>query len=202
MKINLKALMLVLFIGTATQAQTIFVNNTDAAGNRIVQTSNQKGGGELNLDDSVSNRGVIFFAAGYQSATTAGKLVGTYYIDLNIVHNDNRLGCLRQLESRAILTLEDGTKIECIQISDSDCDKAAFHGAFALMPKGGTTETMQQNFGTLMTTGIIEIKVITTEKELVYKVKKDFVPYLKKHFALIDKTVKGGSKVANSVKTN
>ncbi|AWH84228.1 hypothetical protein HYN59_03470 [Flavobacterium album] len=194
MKLNLKAIILLLLISTAASAQTIFVNHADpATGSRVVQTNNQIGP-QLDMDDSISKHGALFFAAGYQSATTAGKLVATYYIDLNIIHNDNRLGCLRQLESRIILTLEDGTKMECIQISDSDCDKAAFHAVFALMPKGGTTETMKQNFEKLINTGITEIKVITTEKELDYKIKKDFVPYLKKHFALIDKTVNGSAK--------
>ncbi|MCW4469955.1 hypothetical protein OGH69_13330 [Flavobacterium sp. MFBS3-15] len=194
MKMKLIALACLLFCGIAAQAQTLLVNNTDsAAGTRIIKTNNHKGG-ELSLDDSVVKGGAVFFSAGYQSATTSGKLVETYFIDLNIVHNDNRLGCLQELDSRIVLTLADGTKIECFQISESDCDKVAYHATFALMPRGGKLDTMKENFEKLLGADIAEIAIITTEGKLEYKIKKSSRDYLKQHFALIDKTVKAATK--------
>jgi hypothetical protein len=194
MKMKLTALACLLFCGIAASAQTLLVNNTDsAAGTRIIKTKNHKGG-ELSLDDSIVKGGAVFFSAGYQSAKTAGKTVETYFIELNIVHNDNRLGCLQELDSRVVLTMADGTKIECFQISESDCDNVAFHATFALMPKGGTLAAMRENFEKLMSGDVEEITILTTEGKLEYRTKKSSRDYLKQHFALIDKTVKAAAK--------
>lgn len=194
MKKNFTLLACLLFLGAAASAQTILVDNKDAAtGTRMIKTDNQQGA-KLDLDDSVVRGGAVFFSAGYQSAAPGGKLVETYFIDLNIVHNDNRLGCLQEFDSQVILTLTDGSKMECFQISESDCDKVAYHASFALMPRNGSPETMKQNFEKLMTTGISEILIVTTEGKLEYKIKTSSRDYIRKHFALIANTVKTGTK--------
>ena len=194
MKMKLIALACLLFYGIAAQAQTLAVNETDpATGNKLIKTSNLHGA-EHDLDDSVVKSGVVFFSAGYQLTNPTQNPLETYYIDLNIVHNDNRLGCLEQLKSHIILTLDDGSAIECFQISDTDCDPNAYYASFALMPKGGNAAMMKQNFEKLIHTPIIRIEVVTSETKVVYKVKKGSMDYLKQHFALIDKTVKAATK--------
>lgn len=194
MKMKLTALAYLMFLGITASAQSLIVNNTDSAtGSRLVKTDNKEGA-KLDLDDSVVKGGAVFFSAGYQSSKAGIKVVDTYFIDMNIVHNDNSLGCLQEFDSQIILILEDGTKVECFQISESDCDKVAFHASFALMPKAGKIETMKENFEKLMTTAITEMIIVTTERKLEYKTKKSSRDFMKKHFALIDKTVKSSAK--------
>lgn len=187
---NFKALAILLFICLAGNAQTLAVNENDkAAGSRLITTRNHAGS-EHRMEDSVVKNGVVFFAAGYQSSAPSGKTIETYYIDLNIVHNDNRLGCLEQLESHVILTLANGTEIECFQISDSDCSPEAYHASFALMPRGFGQQTMKENFEKLLNTQITAITIVTSESELPFRIKSGKAAYMQKHFALIDKTVK------------
>jgi len=180
--------------GFSTAAQTIALNSTDATtGNRLITTSNRKGM-ELTIADNVARDGALFFAAGYNNSVTKGAAVNNYFIDLTIIHNDNRLGCLQEFTSTAILTLEDGSKIECFQISDSDCDKSSFKAAFALMPKGGKPAEMQTNFAKLLNTPITEIEVVATEGSLTYKIPGKKREILKKHFILIEQAREKPSK--------
>jgi hypothetical protein len=182
-------LILLLLAGNAAIAQSIDANTTDpATGARYITTKNYKGT-KAEPSDNVVKRGLVLFSAGYQSVLSSGKQVQTYFIDLNIIHNDNRLGCLQELKSKIILTLEDGTTVECFQISESDCDKISYTASFALMAEGESFTKMAENFRKLMTTKITDMKVITTEGELVYKIKTDSQPYVKSHFALLDKTI-------------
>ncbi|RZL47561.1 MAG: hypothetical protein EOO93_25025 [Pedobacter sp.] len=145
----------------------------------------------MELSQTVSNSGVLYFAAGYQSGKSGGKVSETYFIDLYIVHNDRRLGCMKELTSTATLILADGTEMECFQISETDCNKVAFKAAFALKARGGSDQaTMEQNFKKLMTIEIAEINIKTTEKTEKFKIKSKEREYLKNHFALVDKTIK------------
>jgi hypothetical protein len=189
MKIK-QLLLAVLLAGNAAVAQSIAINTTDAAtGNRLVMTKNHKGQ-TLQFDDSVAKSGLAFFSVGYQSIPTAkGPTVETYFIDLDMFHNNNKLGCINQATNDVELTLEDGTKIECFQISDSDCGQESFKGAFALVGKDGSAEQMEQNFKKLLTTGITRIIVNPTEGELDYKISSKSSDFMKKHFALVEKTV-------------
>lgn len=187
-------LMTLAFISSAN-SQVLEVNATDTeAGTRFIKTKNHVG--EPDLSDSVAKSGALFFSAGYQGGTVSGKTVETYFIELEIVHNDHRLGCLKSGESTIILKMADGSVIECFQISDSDCDKVTYRAAFALMGKKGTMAQMSENLQKLTNTEINEVKVVTTEGSLVYKIKQKEKQNLKNHFALVDKTVKSGSVAA------
>ncbi|MGQ2984446.1 hypothetical protein [Flavobacterium sp.] len=191
---KLTTLTCLLLFGISGTAQSIAENKTDAVtGGRTIRTNNNSGG-ELKLGDSVVNDGAVFFSAGYQSAKPGSKLVETYFIELYIIHNDNRLGCLNTYDSRILLQLEDGTKIDCFQVSESDCDPVTFQAGFALMPRNGTPETMKENFEKLLTTNISGLVIVTSEKKMDFKIKKSSRDYMKKHFALIDKTVKSSTK--------
>ncbi len=194
MKRKFTILTSVLLLCISVSSQTLAINETDTAtGSRIIKTNNITGA-EHSFDDSVVKRGVIFFSAGYQSSKAGTKSIETYYIDLNIVHHDNRLGCLEQLKSSVLLFLDDGTKMECFQISDTDCDADAYYASFALMPRNGDPEVMKQNFEKLIHTGISRIDLLTSETTVVYRTKKSSSEYMTKHFALIDKTIKGSTK--------
>jgi len=194
MRKNLTFLSLLLLTAISATAQTIGVNTIDkAAGTRLIMTSNHDGG-TIDLSDSVAKDGTIFFSAGYQEAVVHGKEVGSYFIDLNILHNDNKLGCLREATSKIVLSLSDGSEMECFQVSESDCGAEAFRGTFALIPKGGSTADMDKNFQKLITTEIEDIKVIATEGTLHYNIRSKQRKYLKNHFALVDKTIKEAVK--------
>ena len=191
---NLIALTCLIFLGISATAQSLAENRTDTAtGGRIIRTNNNSGG-DLTLDDSVVKDGAVFFSAGYQSAKPGSKLVGMYFIELYIIHNDNRLGCLNEYDSRIVLQLEDGTKIDCFQISESDCDPVTFQAGFALMPRNGRPETMKENFEKLLTTNISGLVIVTSEKKMDFKIKKSSREAMKKHFALIEKTLKSSAK--------
>ena len=183
-------LSLLLLIGSSAMAQSLHTNTIDKqTGIRTITTNNHKGK-EIELDDAISRSGALFFSAGYQQITKKEKTSETYFIELNIVHNDARLGCLENGKGRVLITLADETQIDCIQISDNDCDPIGFVAAFALMPKDGNQEVMKQNFEKLKTTDILKMEVFTTEKSVLYTIKSKSRPYIKNHFTLIDKTIK------------
>lgn len=182
-----------LLVGNAALAQTIAVNTTDAAGNKVILTKNHKGS-SLEVDDSVAKTGLVFFSVGYQSGMAKGKSIETYFIDLDIFHNDNKLGCINQSANNVTLILEDGSKIDCFQISDTDCGQEAFKAAFVLSAKGGSTEQMVENFKKLTKVGISKIKVKTSESSLEYKITSKSSDYIKNHFALVEKTLQGSVK--------
>ena len=183
-------LLLLLLACQGAFAQTIQMNSVDKnTGTRTIITNNHKTG-ELNGDDSVVRNGLLFFSAGYQKINKSGTITEVYFIELNIVHKDNTLGCLKDGEGKIIITFEDGTTAECSQISETDCDPVGYNTAFALMPKKGTSAIMKQNFDKLLTTEIKTIKVFTTEKSPSFTVKTVSKPYIMKHFALLDKTIK------------
>jgi hypothetical protein len=185
-------LFFLLLLSNHSFSQSIAVNSTDkVTGARVITTRSTKGG-VLNLDESIVRSGAVFFSAGYLSSVAAGKVKGSYFIELEIVHNDNRLGCLPEKTGKIILTLRDGSEMECFQISPSDCDKTAFKAAYALMKRGGTDAEMKANFEKLSTIDITGIKIQTSEKEINFKVKTNSRELIKKHFLLVDKTVKAG----------
>lgn len=193
MKIK-QLLLFVLLAGNAAIAQSIAVNTNDTAtGNRVIMTKNHKGA-KLEVEDSVAKSGLAFFSAGYQSGTAKGKKVETYFIDLDMFHNDNKLGCINQSANNVTIILKDGSKIECFQISDTDCNPESFKAAFALAPKGGSIEQMEANFKKLQATEISKIIVKTTEGSLDYKIKPKASEYIKSHFALVEKTLSGSAK--------
>ena len=187
-------LFLLLLAGNAAMAQSIAVNtNDDATGTRIIITKNHKGK-EIEVDDTVAKSGLVFFSAGYQSIKIASRPVVTYFLDLDMFHNNNKLGCINQANNNVLLTLADGSEMQCFQISDTDCGQQAYKGAFALAPKNGTADQMKENFKKLQTVGIVRIKVTSTEGELDYKLKSKSTEYIKAHFALIEKTLNGEVK--------
>lgn len=174
-----------LLMAFCASAQSISVNETDKqSGGRTIITKSFDGS-ELLPDDTVARNGLVFFSAGYQEVKKGKSTTDIYYIELNIVHKDSRLGCLNQGQSKIVLELADGSKIECTQISDTDCDPVGFTSAFALMPKGGTAEDMKNNFEKLKTVAIEKIDVFTTEKMLGYNLKNKKRENIKGHFALL-----------------
>lgn len=193
MKIK-QLLLFALLVGNAAIAQTIAVNTNDAAtGTRVIMTKNHKGT-KLEVEDSVAKSGLAFFSAGYQSATVKGKKVETYFFDLDMFHNDNKLGCINQSANNVTLFLKDGSKIECFQISDTDCNPESYKAAFALAPKANSVEQMEANFKKLQTTEITKIIIKTTEGSLDYKIKSKSSSYIKDHFALVQKTLNSSVK--------
>ncbi len=169
--------------------QTLAVNSIDReTGNTLVLTRNTRHA-EMKIDDSVVKDGAVFFAVGCNKVKAAGKTIESYFIELDLVHNDNRLGCLEERTGRAELLLEDGTVVECFQISPSDCDRTAFKGGYALMKRGEKPEVTKANLDKLTTTAIKKIVIYTSEKRLEFNVKPREKDYLKKHFALIAKTM-------------
>lgn len=193
MKIK-QLLLFVLLAGNAAIAQSIAVNTNDAAtGTRMILTKNHKGK-TLEVEDTVAKSGLAFFSAGYQSATVKGKKVETYFFDLDMFHNDNKLGCINQSANNVTLLLKDGSKIECFQISDTDCNPESYKAAFALAPKANSVEQMEANFKKLQTTEITKIIIKTTEGSLDYKIKSKSSSYIKDHFALVQKTLNSSAK--------
>jgi len=185
-------LLLLLLAGNAAIAQQIAVNTNDD-GTRIVITKNYAGS-TIVPDDTVVKTGLVFFSAGYQKTTVHNKEVETYFIDLDMFHNNNKLGCIKQGESNALITLEDGTEIQCFQISDTECSPQAFKAAFAIAPKGSSPSQMLENFKKLEKVAIAKIKITTTESVVVYKIRSGSSNYLKEHFALVEKTLKSPVK--------
>ena len=187
MKITKLAFMLLLC--QAVAGQTLLVNTADKeTGARTLITNNYKGA-EITPDDSVARDGLVFFSAGYQE-TKAGSAMGQlYFIELNVVHKDNRLGCLEDGKSKVAFIFEDGSRIECIQISETNCDPVGFVAGFALMPKGGTLDTMKQNFSKLRVAEVARIEVFTSEKTMVYHIKSKAAVSIKSHFNLLNKTI-------------
>jgi hypothetical protein len=185
---------LLLLAGNAAMAQTIAVNTNDTGtGARVIITKNHVGT-ELKVDDSVAKSGLVFFSAGYQSTTVNNKPVATYFIDLDMFHNNNKLGCIKQAGNNVTLTLADGSTIQCFQISETECGQEAFKAAFAIAPKNGTAEQMKENFKKLQSVAIEKITVKSTEGELDYKIKSKSSKYIMAHFALVEKTLNGSVK--------
>lgn len=183
-------LLLLLLLCHGAFAQTLLMNSLDKnTGTRTIIVNNHKTG-ELSPDDSVVKSGIIFFSAGYQKIDKQGQSTEIYFVELNIVHKDNRLGCMKDSEGKIIITFKDGTTAECSQISETDCDPVGFTTAFALMPKKGTQETMKQNFDKLLTTEISTIKLFTSEKSFSFTVRTSAKPFIISQFALLDKTIK------------
>lgn len=187
---KLKSLIALLLLCNVAFAQSLITNSFDKkTGIRTIATKSIKGS-EVTPDDTVARNGMLFFSAGYQEIKGTDKSTETYYIELNMVHREAGLGCLENGKSRAEITLADGSVIDCIQISDTDCDPVGFIAAFALMPKGSTPEVMKQNFDKLIATDVMKIKIYTTESTITFNTKTKSRPYIKSHLALISKTIK------------
>lgn len=182
-------LIAMLLLGGFTKAQSILVNETDKeTGTRLILTKGFAGS-EVTIDDSVVRRGTVFFSAGYQEVKVNETKTPLYFIELNIVHNDLRIGCLKQETSKIVLELEDDSKMECMQISPTECDPVGFTGDFVLMPKGGKIAEMTANLKKLESVAIKKITVFTTETEVVYIIKDKCKPVLEKHFSLLEQTL-------------
>lgn len=189
-----QSLLLLLLAGNAAIAQQIAINTNDATTKTRVIITKNHAGTTITPDDTVVKTGLVFFSAGYQKTTIKNKEVETYFIDLDMFHNDNKLGCIKQGESNALITLEDGSEIQCFQISDTECSPQAFKAAFAIAPKGSTAAQMEDNFKKLQTVAIAKIKITTTEGVKIYKIRSGSSDYIRKHFTLIEKTLKGSVK--------
>lgn len=189
MKSTITCLLMFILSSYTLSAQKIAINNTDKkTGNQVIITANKKG--EVHeKSDTVANNGMVFFSAGYQKATLSGKETATYTIELDIVHNDNRLGCMQEFNSKIVLMLEDGSEVECFQISDTDCGENTFKAAFALMPYKKDPALMVQNFEKLQTTGVKKLLVYTTAKPLEFVIPKRKRAYVQEHFVLLNKTI-------------
>jgi hypothetical protein len=182
-------LLLLLLCWQGAFAQTLFMNTTDiTTGTRTIITNNHLGS-KITPDDSVARKGLLFFSAGYQKRGSGINSSEVYFVDLNYVHKDTRLGCLKDSDGKIILTLADGTTIECMQMSDTDCDVAEFSADYALMSKKDNPEIMKSNFDKLLTTPISEITLFTTERELSFPLKTASKEYLRNHFTLLNKTI-------------
>jgi hypothetical protein len=170
-------------------SQSLITNSFDKkTGIRTIATKSIKGP-EVTLDDTVARNGMLFFSAGYQEIKGNDKSTNTYFIELNIVHREPGLGCLQNGKSKVVLHMADKTEIECIQISDTDCDKVGFIAAFALMPKGSKPEVMKQNFDKLQSVDILKMEIFTSESSITFTTKTKSRPYIKSHLALISKTI-------------
>lgn len=181
-------ILLLLLLCQGAIAQTLFVNSIDkSTGAKTIITRNSKTS-ELNPDDTVARNGMVFLSAGYQKLQNVA--VEIYYVELNMLHKDNRLGCMETGKSKIVITFKDGTTAECSQISEVDCDPVGFTSAFALMPKNGSQEEMKKNFEKLSTTDINTIEVFTTEKSIKYMIRTAAKPTIKSRFALLDKSIK------------
>ena len=186
---KLKSILVLLLLCNAAFAQSLITNSFDKqTGIRTIATKSTKTD-EVTPDDTVARNGMLFFSAGYQEIKSTGKSTETYYIELNIVHRESTLGCLEIGKGRAQLTLADGSVMDCIQISDTDCDKIGFIVAFALMPKGGSPADMKQNFEKLKTTDITKFQIFTSESSISFTTKTKSRPYIKSHLALIERTI-------------
>lgn len=186
----MKKLIVALLIAAPCMAQKISVNAVDpATGGKTVLTESVSNNPPKS-DESVVNNGLVFFSAGYQEVASGDALQGLYFISLNIVHHDKRVGCLTQESGRILLTMEDGSEITCSQISATDCDPIGFTSDFVLAKKGGSMAEMKQNFEKLQHTMIKRITIITTETPIKYWVKPAKRALLAKHFALVAETLK------------
>lgn len=187
---RLRQIIFLLLLSSVTAtAQTLAVNTNDTkTGSRVILTKNHKGK-KPEVDDSVAKTGLVFFSAGYQSHHVGNKDVKTFFIDLNIYHHNNTIGCIRQSANNLILVLEDKSEIQCFQISDTDCNEEEYKAAFALCPKDGRFEENEKNFKKLQTVGISKIKLITTETTQEYKIGSKSKDYMKANFELVSKTL-------------
>ncbi|KGO91074.1 hypothetical protein [Flavobacterium subsaxonicum] len=188
---TLHCFLLVLFCQAAL-AQGFDINTTNPkTGERTIVTRNHRGE-DVSRDDNITRTGMVFFDAGYQSTLNNETLNELYFIDLNIVHNDASLGCLKFETGKVILTFEDGSTAECMQVSETSCDKLAFVGGYVLASRTGTNADMRALFEKLMTVNLKAIEIFTTESSLKYNIKPKEMPYIKSHFTLIDRVLKQG----------
>jgi hypothetical protein len=184
-----KILFFLLLLCNVAFSQSLITNSFDKkTGIRTIATKSIKGS-EVTLDDTVARNGMLFFSAGYQEIKGKESSTETYFIELNIVHREPGLGCLENGKGKVVLHMADKTRIECVQISDTDCDKVGFIAAFALMPKGGKSEVMKQNFEKLQTIDILRMEILTSESSITFTTKTKSRPYIKSHLALISKTI-------------
>lgn len=185
----MKKLIIVLLAAVPCMAQKISVNAVDpSTGGKTVLTESVENNPPRD-DESVVNNGLVFFSAGYQDVPAGSGLQGLYFMSLNIVHHDKRVGCLTQESGKILLTLVDGTEITCSQISATDCDAIGFNTDFLLAKKGASTSEMQQNFDKLQHTLIKRITVITSETAIKYWVKPSKRAALAQHFASVAKSL-------------
>jgi len=185
----IKFIIPLLLIAFSVKAQGISVNETEPeTGARTIITKSFPGS-EVVPDDTVVKLGLVFFSAGFREIKKVDKITEIYFVELNIVHKDNRLGCMNQGQGKIILDLEDGTSIECTQISESDCDPIGFETAFALMPKGGKAATMKENFEKLKSVAVKKINIFTSEKKLEFSVKSKSKADIQGRFTLLAKTI-------------
>lgn len=177
------------FVTNILSAQGIDINTSENSGNRYITTKNYRGT-SISVSDNVVTSGAVFFSAGYQYRVLDSGNVESYFINIDMVHNDNRIGCLKEYTSKLFLILEDDSKIECFQVSESDCGPNSYTATFVLMDRGGNATLMRKNFDELLNKKINKIQVYTSEKVLDYNVKQSFKPYLKKHFEVLEKAIK------------
>lgn len=186
----MKKLVLMLLMATPCFAQKISVDALDAATKaRTIQTIGSDSNPPKD-DETIVNNGLVFFSAGYQEVPRRDKLQGLYFFTINLVHNDQRVGCLTQEAGRVILILEDGSEINCSQISATDCDPVGFYTDFVLVSKGGSLEEMKKNFEKLQHAFVKRISVITSETTIKFTVKAAARTTIAKHFALIANALK------------
>jgi len=201
MKNTIFAIFALLFVAQSSVAQRFEVNDVDPkTGSKTFITSNHVGA-DVMWDDTVTRNGMLFFSAGYTSDIKNNTAVETYFIDLSMIHNDARLGCLMHNSGKIIITFTDGTTAECMQVSDNSCDKLAFNAGYALMPRGDYTNKMRQTFDNLLVKDIKSIEVFTSETTIKYPIKSQKMDYIKAHFALLDKRIKQ-SKPAQGTASN
>jgi hypothetical protein len=186
----MKKLIIALLFAVPCMAQKISVNEVDTAtGVKTILTQGVKDKVPQD-DESVVNNGLVFFSAGYQDIQVGSKLSGIYFISLNIVHNDKRVGCLTQEKGKVLLTLDDGSVITCSQITTSDCDPVGFNADFVLAEKGAGLDIMKANFDKLQHAKIKRITIITTETAIKYWVIPSKRAELTKHFTLVADALK------------
>ena len=186
----MKKLIIALLFATPCMAQKILVNEADAAtGAKTILTKGIEDTVPKD-NESVVNNGLVFFSAGYQDVQAGSKLSGVYFLSLNIVHDDKRVGCLTQEKGKILLTLEDGSQITCSQITPTDCDPVGFNADFVLAEKGAGVGVMKANFEKLQRTKIKRITIITTETAIKYWVIPSKREELTKHFTLVADALK------------
>lgn len=186
----MKRLIIALLVAVPCMGQKISVNAVDATtGAKTILTQGVVGATPKN-DESVVNNGLVFFSAGYQDLQAGNSLRGIYFMSLNIVHDDKRVGCLTQEKGKILLTLQDGSQITCSQITPSDCDPVGFNADFVLAEKEAGLDEMKANFEKLQHTMIKRITIVTSETVIKYWVIPSKRMELAKHFALVANALK------------
>lgn len=181
----MKYVIAALLCALTASAQSIDINTINKeTGLRSILTKNtDKAAPEQ--DDSVVRNGTVYFSAGYQEVPAGKGKRGIYFFELNLVHNDARVGCLTQENGKVVLGFEDGTEMECIQISATDCDNVGFVANFMLGTRTSEEADIKANFEKLQRTPLKKIVVHTTEKAIRYNIKTISQPVLSKHFTVV-----------------